>query len=108
MDKQKKSILDFLVKQVPDADVPPFFAQKVAARAFLENSSLVGSLQIVARRLVPVFMALVMIASLFVIESRFEPEHPPGVELLFDHQEPEDEVTIDNILTQLGFLENSR
>lgn len=103
MAKKKKDFLDFLIESVPEAEVPPFFAQRVAARAFLEQSSLIQSLQAVSRQLLPVFLGLLIVASFFVLQVHFrEDANPAGVELLFDQQEAVDEITIDQVITQLA------
>lgn len=86
--RERGKFLDFLLSSAPRIESPPFFAARVANIVRVERYSFARSLQAVSRRLVPFFMAILVVVCIAahqltspdpLIESAmfYEEEHLP-------------------------------
>jgi hypothetical protein len=94
-------LLNFLIRSVPDREPPPFFASRVARLALIERASLATSLQAFSRRLVPVFMTL-LLAVCFVVYRSSELDPLLESELFSEYSDSIEPITIGDVLTLLG------
>jgi hypothetical protein len=62
--RDRESLLDFILNSVPRIEASPFFAARVANIAQVERYSFAGSLQTFSRRLVPLFVTLIVVTCL--------------------------------------------
>lgn len=103
MDKRKSNekmdeFLDFLTKSVPEAEVPPFFATRVAARVRSELPPLTWTLQRMAARMVPVFGVLVVAVTVLIYRVGPEAYEAPSELLFVEESGSEEEITVDYVL----------
>ncbi|HLV02011.1 MAG TPA: hypothetical protein VKZ59_12130 [Acidobacteriota bacterium] len=103
MDKRKSSkkadrFLNFLTKSVPEAEVPPFFATRVAARVRSELPPLTWTLQRMAARMVPVLTVLVMAVTALIYRVGPQSYEAPFEALFVEESGSEEEITVDYVL----------
>lgn len=82
--------LSFQVKHAPNLPLPPFFAHRVAQLAQTASHSFIFSLQQVARQLVPIFVALIIITSFLFYQLTDGERIDYGSEILFEPITEED------------------
>jgi hypothetical protein len=95
--------LDFIVDSVPRMEAPPFFAARVSVVAQVERYSFAGSLQTFSRRLVPVFVTLMIVVCLAVYQWATA---DPLVEsaMFYDEEDLAETITVEYVVGSLALL----
>ena len=103
--KEIESFLRFLIEGIPKIEPSDHFATRASRIVRSEPIEFSMVLQSMARKLVPVFMSLAILAcaATYMLTSNgtateFE------AELLFENQEVEEEITVEYVLDNLGPL----
>jgi hypothetical protein len=107
--RQSDSFLQFLIGGIPEIEPPEDFAATVSRFTYHRSADFSHALQSIARKLVPVFLTLSIIAcTLAYILTSSTPSANFEAELLFETQEVEPEITVDYVLDSLGTIESGR
>ena len=97
--QNRDSLLDFIVNSVPRMEAPVFFAARVSNLVQVERYSFAGSLQAFARRLVPVFMTL-MIAACFAAYQLTAPDPMVVSSMFYDEDHLSETVSMEYVALQ--------
>jgi len=103
--KETGHFLRFLVRKIPEIEPPDGFAFRVSRAVRPEPVEFSVVIQSMARKLVPVFMSLSILASAaaYLLTTSTIPADF-GTELLFESPAEEEEITIEYVLDNLGPL----
>ncbi len=108
---ESRRYLDFQASLAPEPDPAPFFASRVAHRAVSEATPIWLWLEKVARKTIPVFATLALIAVLgLLLSNSRQPEPVEYAELLGEPAGPAgvEELTLDDVIYSLSLpLEES-
>jgi len=99
--------LEFLVNSVPRIEAPPFFAAKVANLAQVEIYSFAGSLQLFSRRLVPVFMTLMILVCLAVYRWS-TPDPLVESAFFYDEEHLAETITLEYVVDSLAIASDEQ
>ncbi|MGW8179919.1 MAG: hypothetical protein ACWGQW_14335 [bacterium] len=106
-DNERKSdqerMLSFLVQSVPRIEAPPFFAARVANLADVGRNSFAGSLQLFCRRLVPLFVTLMLVICFAAYQWR-TPDLLDEAMLFYDEENLVENITIEDVVGSLALL----
>lgn len=97
-DEKLDQFLDFLTESVPEAEVPPFFATRVAAVVGKELPPLTWALQRMAARMVPVLGVLLVALTILVFRVGPGAYEAPSELLFVEEFETEEEITVAYVL----------
>lgn len=101
-DKRVDEFLKFLLKAIPEVEIPPFFAARVAARAEIGRIVLPLWIDYVARRVVPAVSILVILVGIILFRSATgQPEISLESLLLLEDDEITEVVTLEEFLKPL-------
>ena len=95
--------LEFVVNSVPRIEVPPFFAARVANTAQVERYSFAGSLQAFSRRLVPLFVTL-MVVVCFAVYQWTAPDPLVESAMFYDEEHLTETISVDYVVDSLALL----
>lgn len=94
-------LLDFLVASVPRMEAPPFFASRVANTVQVERYSFAASLQAFSRRLVPVFLTLMVVVCFAVYQST-GPDPLVESAMFYDEEHLTETISVEYVVSSLA------
>ena len=93
--------LEFVVNSVPRIEAPAFFAARVANTAQIERYSFAGSLQAFSRRLIPLFMTL-MVVVCFAVYQWTAPDPLIESAMFYDEEHLTETVSVEYVAGSLA------